>query len=453
ILRNLLRNDALVQQVMTQNWGESQAEALADVMTGVESPGAGQFLYQYLLAQKEALPDQVGHTVRFVPASQISQVIQEVRKRSDENVEQESKVFRAVQQGLIQRGASQAVLRNWGAELAEHLFEEYAPSEAKVDTLPDEEVKNLAMAASLAGEYQLEHLVPQLKTSLNQPAESIDLPLAAVEALLQIDPQQHASLIQSVLEDQTTDLRLKRNLITNLGETDAAVLVLKETNNLPPELQTEMALALSATPNSREVLFEKVKAGNIFARALVDPKVKERMLLNISDEQLQIWEEITGNIPAVNEERDDLIQTRLTSFQEADSVAVSGVMVFNRNCKACHRVSNEGGMIGPQLTGIGSWGAEALATKILDPNRNISEAFRTYTIKTNDGKVMTGLFRREEGESLVFANMSGEEFSVSKSSVAEQKASQYTLMPDHFGESLSQPEFNALLTYLLELQS
>jgi hypothetical protein len=33
--------------------------------------------------------------------------------------------------------------------------------------------------------------------------------------------------------------------------------------------------------------------------------------------------------------------------------------------------------------------------------------------------------------------------------IAEQKASRYTIMPDHFGKTLSQGEFNALLTYLL----
>ena len=95
----------------------------------------------------------------------------------------------------------------------------------------------------------------------------------------------------------------------------------------------------------------------------------------------------------------------------------------------------------------------ALAEKILDPNRNVSEAFRNYTITLKDGKVMSGLFRREEGEVIVFADISGKEFSVPKNNIAEQKISKYTLMPDHFGNVLSQEEFNTLLKYLLSVQS
>jgi hypothetical protein len=66
---------------------------------------------------------------------------------------------------------------------------------------------------------------------------------------------------------------------------------------------------------------------------------------------------------------------------------------------------------------------------------------------------MTGLFRREEGEVIVFADVTGKEFSVPKNQIAEQKPSKYTLMPDHFGEVLSQDEFNALLKFLLSMQS
>jgi putative heme-binding domain-containing protein len=250
-------------------------------------------------------------------------------------------------------------------------------------------------------------------------------------------------------------LNAQRQLIASLNQLpqEISTQVLQTLQNLPPELQREVALALAASPASREVLFQKVRQGDLFARMLLTPKVKERLLLDISAEQLATYEGLVANVSSVDEDRNELIENRLAGFLAADSLAGSGVMVFNRNCKACHRVSNQGSMIGPQLTGIGNWGAEALATKILDPNRNISEAFRTYTIKTQDGQVMTGLYRREEGEAVVFANMNGEEFMVQKSNIAEQKASEYTLMPDHFGETLNQDEFNALLTYLLELQS
>jgi len=112
----------------------------------------------------------------------------------------------------------------------------------------------------------------------------------------------------------------------------------------------------------------------------------------------------------VNQEREKLIQQRLARFSSSHIQRETGRVVFIQNCSPCHQIKKEGGLIGPQLDGVGNWGAQLLATKILDPNRNISEAFRTYTIRLKDGTVSTGLYRREEGQVLVFANMAGEEF-------------------------------------------
>jgi len=90
-----------------------------------------------------------------------------------------------------------------------------------------------------------------------------------------------------------------------------------------------------------------------------------------------------------------------------------------------------------------------LATKILDPNRNITENFKTYNISLNNGQAVSGLYRREEGQTLVLADQTGKEFSVSKPEIKEMTASKYTLMPDNFNTALSKEEFNDLLAYLL----
>ena len=65
---------------------------------------------------------------------------------------------------------------------------------------------------------------------------------------------------------------------------------------------------------------------------------------------------------------------------------------------------------------------------------------------------MSGLVPRERGN-LSSSLILRKEFSVPKNNIAEQKISKYTLMPDHFGQVLSQDEFNALLKYLLSMQS
>ncbi|WPP52873.1 PVC-type heme-binding CxxCH protein [Catalinimonas niigatensis] len=462
MLRNLMRDEEMMQMVAAKDWDEKQTSTLADVMVGVENADAGLFLYDYLASTEanEKLAVNLQHAVRFVPANRIAEVVRLGREKAGENLDLGFSIFKAMQDGLVQRGAAnQTAMQAWGGQLAEDLFTAYLPGNSSPE-VPDtskiavEDAEKLKLAIDLAGNYKLNALAPQMKEVLQAPVDDPAVKVAAAQALLTIAPQENALLVQDILQDEQLPVDVKRRLIAMLGEMPAATTtrVLAEVSNLPPDLQKEIATALASSEQARDLLFRKVQEGEIYARTLVDPKVKERILLNISDAQLSTFEDLVANVPALTEEKNELIEERLANFTNADSLVQSGVMVFNNHCKTCHRVTNEGGMIGPQLTGIGNWGAEALATKILDPNRNISEAFRTYTIKTKDGQVRTGLFRREEGEAMVFANMNGEEFSVAKSNIAEREPSQYTLMPDHFGDVLPQEDFNALLSYLLNQQ-
>ncbi|MCB0838368.1 MAG: hypothetical protein KDD99_16960, partial [Bacteroidetes bacterium] len=66
------------------------------------------------------------------------------------------------------------------------------------------------------------------------------------------------------------------------------------------------------------------------------------------------------------------------------------------------------------------------------------------------GSTTTGLLRREEGEMMVFANVGGQEFTIAKKDIKEQKLSPYTLMPEGFGEVISEEDYYELLGFLLE---
>ena len=105
--------------------------------------------------------------------------------------------------------------------------------------------------------------------------------------------------------------------------------------------------------------------------------------------------------------------------------------------------------MGPQLDGVGNRGLERLCEDVLDPNRSVDHAFRTTLLILADGDVVSGLFRREEGETLVLAEATGKEVSIAKKKVQERKQSESSLMPDNFGDLLSQDDFNHLMAFLL----
>jgi len=126
-----------------------------------------------------------------------------------------------------------------------------------------------------------------------------------------------------------------------------------------------------------------------------------------------------------------------------------GVRLFNQNCGVCHQIDGRGGNVGPQLDGIGNRGLERLCEDILDPNRNVDVAFRSHLFVLKDGDVVSGLPRREEGETVVVADATGKEQAILKNTIQERRASDVSLMPENFGELLSQDDFNHLVAFLL----
>ena len=106
-------------------------------------------------------------------------------------------------------------------------------------------------------------------------------------------------------------------------------------------------------------------------------------------------------------------------------------------------------MIGPQLDGIGNRGLDRLLEDVLDPNRNVDVAFRTTTLRLSDGRVISGLVRREEDQQLVLADAQGKEFSIAKNEIEEQQKTPLSLMPANVGEIVPTDEFADLMAYLL----
>lgn len=459
VLRNLLRNDDLMKTVASREWERDHAKFLTDVIVGVPSEAAGVFLARHITEtdwEGERLVRLYEHLARYVPASDLAAVIGDARGTRTDDTDFQYIALKGIQQGIARRGASDPeVIGTWGMTVAKSLLDKYEAGRGEKS--PDVLAKQ-KFAAELAGKYKIQELEPELLAFFEKSnSGDVEVRVSALRSLLMLDQQQHAQLAGRILKD-TVDTHFKNRVASMLGEFSGPTInkILADVNNAPPDLQSAIVMALATSPEGKNIIFRKVKAGELLPRTLMQPQVEERMMLNISPRQKKEYEAITAKLDPIDRERQALIATRILDFTttpEDDISMDSGKLVFKQNCSACHSIGNEGGSIGPQLDGVGKWGHRALTEKIIDPNRNISEAFRNYTITTKDGKVMTGLLRREEGQVIVFADITGREFSVPKNQIAEQKASKYTLMPDHFGEVLSQDEFNALLKYLLSLQS
>lgn len=452
-IRNLLRDNNLMKEANAKQWSNEDAAAIAGTLVDVHSSDAALFLSKFLdknSMQKGKTQLAYQQVARYIPAAQLESVISKAKAKKSDDVEENSSVFRGIKDGLAQRDAKSKQLETWGMEIADGLLKKYP---ADYDSVSEQIVEQQFFAIQLAGDYKVASTETRLRAFV-ETSDNIDLKSAALGALMKVSPRAALDLASNILSNDAAKGDLKKRVVGILGESPGADVnvVLTSVKKAPADLEAALAVALARTSAGKDLLLKQVREGSFTSRTLVDPKVEESMLANISPQQRKEYEQITANIEPVSKERQALIDQRLAAFKNFKQTSAaqldSGSTVFYANCNVCHRKYTLSG-IGPQLHGIGKRGAEALAEKILDPNRNISEAFRNYTITLKDGKVQTGIYRRDEGAVVVFGDLSGKEFSIAKKNIASQVPSKYTIMPDHFGTTLSQQEFNLLVNYLL----
>jgi putative heme-binding domain-containing protein len=390
-------------------------------------------------------------------------------------------------QGSGQILASAPAPRNDTARRITWELPQYAGQPAFVEAIDGDEGRAYAWIAF--GDFEPE--LSQLRPSEFSPRKMRDWFAAATDSAVRLQmkesapvfahflsPRRNASLSESdteafanlsrawvALEPAQAVPVLASALATNYGtaayrEAVASVLagqnapaaqsaVLAAAKSLPLKAQEKIAITLAAVEFSAETLLTGLENGAISPRVLYRNSVSTRLKISKPNDWEARLKKLTAKLPAPDDARNKLIADRRAGYSAAPGQPDAGKLVFAKNCAACHKIGNEGALIGPQLDGIGQRGLERLCEDILDPNRNIDGAFRTTLLVLKDGEVASGLFRREEGELVVLAESTGKEFTVPKGSISARRESDTSLMPENFGELLSKDDFNDLMAFLL----
>ena len=342
----------------------------------------------------------------------------------------------------------------WGEFVAAGAFE---PQVVRLPPVsPEQTVERQLFAARMAADFRIRELTPALRQLAETPAVDVQVRNEAVKALLTLDDPEVIRIAEKLLEEEGISLKLKELCLVTLSDAKlkkARSLILPYLQEIPYESQKQVILNLAGTPEGIDYLLGAGEEALVLPRLLLEPQVIERLQARMSGDQQNRYGLLVKNVALPPENIDALIDKRLRGYSPAAFSPDKGNTAFSVYCGVCHKTGGQGGDIGPQLDGVGNWGARALAEKILDPNRNISRAFTVYTVKLKDGTVKSGLLRREEGQTVVFADVQGREFSLDKGLIEERKPSSYTLMPDHFRQTIPEPEFKDLLAYLLSLKA
>ncbi len=462
-------------------------KSIVEIVLGVPTREAANYLVQYL-DQYADMPIKersllLSHIARYAPVERVQSLIKSERSRLSKNVSAQSRALQSFSSGLSVRGdvTLNSALLEWGKKLTGEL-------------LADGPDSKISLWRSFPHPNQK---IPQ-SPWIMQSRKCADGSEAMVLSSLQrgkAKAEQRTGILQSSAFTAPEKLSFwicghrgfpkepahKRNLVS---------LILVETGEelftaYPPRSdvcqKVEWAMG---NHQGRKVQLEIIDgdSGKAFAWigiARIEPaslinvdsfaqsEARSNALRNLAEllqhnapvglrEKLREWmppRPAAVPSPVSAEERtrlDDIIKQRVDAFSKAKPDRSNGGKVFEIHCMACHQVEKKGGLIGPQLDGIGTRGVARLCEDILDPNRNVDAHFYLTAITMNDGTTAGGFLKRDDGITVVLLDSTGKEHRLPKRLIAETKVISSSLMPPAFHQTVPEKDFIDLIGWLMD---
>jgi putative membrane-bound dehydrogenase-like protein len=261
------------------------------------------------------------------------------------------------------------------------------------------------------------------------------------------------------------------------GQREADVLALGQllTPQSPPALQTGAVHALAKIPDARVAtlllagwksygpalrtqVLDVIMRREAWAAVVLDELERHRLtvadfdavrrqrLLDLKDPPLR------GRAAALlragtSPDREHVVQRYQVSAKLTGDVG-HGRQVFQKNCATCHRISDLGHAVGPDLAAVSDKSPGNLLIAILDPNRTVDAGSMNYVAVTKQGLVFSGLLATEAGNSVTLLAADGKQQVILRSDLDELQNTGKSLMPDGLERDIAPQEMADLMAFL-----
>ncbi|HXT39300.1 MAG TPA: ThuA domain-containing protein [Candidatus Angelobacter sp.] len=118
-------------------------------------------------------------------------------------------------------------------------------------------------------------------------------------------------------------------------------------------------------------------------------------------------------------------------------------------CHKCHRVRDEGGTIGPDLSNLVHRDYESVLRDIRQPSAAINPDHIAYAIQLTNGETINGVLQGDDREKVVVGLVTGQPVTIYKKQIVSANPSPVSLMPEGLDRALSAQQMKDLLTFLL----
>ena len=271
---------------------------------------------------------------------------------------------------------------------------------------------------------------------------------------------QHLEALQALAEEQWDPLRaILPNLledpalraetikaIAHFEEAELGKLLLERYPDFNTADQQLAIQSLSARSLYGQLLTEALKRETIPKTDI--PAYAARQLRRVvGNGFVEVWgpiDQVEGNKEASYQR----YQTLLTNESIAAADPSHGRLLFNTTCGACHKMYEEGGEIGPDLTGSNRSNLAYLLSNMIYPNEEIQDDYKMVVLTTRDGRTYMGNVIAENDRQLILRVVGQDPVKINLSNIQSREVSNVSLMPEGLLQTLSDQDVLDLVAYL-----
>ncbi len=265
--------------------------------------------------------------------------------------------------------------------------------------------------------------------------------------------QQHQALFErlpALLDEPELRLAALRAFAAFDGGWKTAFLLLEQYGSFDPDEKLAAVQTLSSRPVYGRVLMGAIRDGAI-PRREVPAYVARQLHRVVGSGFLEVW----GPITRVSSEKAAAI-ARYTTLLDDEAIAAAdtarGARLFDQVCGVCHRMFDEGGLIGPDLTGSNRTDLDYLLTNIVDPSGDIQDDYRTLMVTTRDGRTYSGTVAGRNDRALTLRVVGQDEVVIARSDIQSQDLFPLSMMPEGLLDPYEDEEVTDLVAFLMTAQ-
>ena len=129
-----------------------------------------------------------------------------------------------------------------------------------------------------------------------------------------------------------------------------------------------------------------------------------------------------------------------------------GKVLFAANCGKCHRLFDQGGRIGPDLTSYQRSDSRRMLLHVVHPSAEIREGFENYNVIVDDGRILQGFIADQTPQTIVLRGADGQSRTIAREKIDEMAASKRSLMPEGLLKTYDAQQVRDLFAYLRATQ-